>query len=260
MTFSVYPEDDARPRPEMDPSQRRRVLLWAAGAVVAILVLAAVGWLVFGDRGSGADQAATGSVTSAPVDTAGPDETAGTDPAVPSSAVASPAAASSPVATGGPGTPVPGLPVSYRVGSDLCPSVDFTPLSGLAGETSGAPAGEQKDYGESGYTDYSCLQRYAQGTANVQAEIFGDPGSTNTWYDTTRANAAGPADVTGTGAAAFDYLLPGNGIETYHLWVRDGNLGFGVTIQVKGARPPGPNTLRAAALNVAKSAMPKLRG
>jgi hypothetical protein len=252
MTFSPYPEDDAPTASQLEPSRRRRALIWAGGAAAAIVALAAAGWLVFGNNGPGQDRG-NGSVVM-PVPSASPSARASSRPAVPSRGT-NPGAPS-----GGPGTPAPGLPVSYRVGSDLCPSIDFAPLSGLPGQPSGNPAAQQKDYGESGYTDYSCLQKYDKGSGNVQAEIFGDPGSAGAWYDTTRANAVGPADVTGVGSAAFDYLLPGNDIETYHLWVRDGNLGFGVTIQVKGANLPGPNTLRASAVNVAKTSMPKLRG
>jgi hypothetical protein len=249
MTFSSYPEDDVPPaRP--DPSTRRRALIWAGGVSAAIVALAAAGWLVFGNNGSGPEPAAGGSVVT-PADS--PTGTA-TASQTPSRAVAPG------VPTGGPGTPAPGLPVSYRVATDLCPSVDFAPLSGLAGAASGGPGSGQKDYGESGYTDYSCLQKYVQGSANVQAEIFGDPAGAGAWYDSSRTNAVAPADVAGVGSAAFEYLVPGDRIETYRLWVRDGNLDFGVTVQVKGDNLPGPKTLRAAAVNVAKAAMPKLRG
>lgn len=257
MTFSPYPGDDA-PTARPDLPTRRRALSWAGGASVAIIVLASVGWLLFGDHGSGPYRGAGGPVVTT---AAAGDPSTGSTPAPASPASAGPSNPAGPGApTGGPGTPAPGLPVGYRVAGDLCPSVDFAPLSGLAGAASGGAASGQKDYGESGYTDYSCLQRYVQGSANVQAEIFGDPASAGAWYDSSRANAPGPADVPGVGSAAFEYLLPGDHIETYRLWVRDTNLGFGVTVQVRGDHLPGPNTLRASALSVAKAALPKLRG
>ena len=216
MTFSLYPEDDAPPQPEIEPAKRRRVLIWAgARPPRSWRWRRRVGW----------SSATTGRVRTqgngsvvmpaAPDDplTASPD---GTDSAAPSASASAgrsvpPSHSGSTAApTGGPGTPAPGLPVSYRVTSTLCPAVDFTPLSGLAGSASGGPEDQQKDYGESGYTDYSCLQRYGSGSANIQAEIFGSPASAGSWYDTTRANATGPADVAGVGTAAFEYLATGD--------------------------------------------------
>lgn len=265
MSFSLYPEDDAQSTGP-DPSTRRRALAWAGGASAAIVALAAAGWLVFGNNGPGPadDRAGPADVTPS-VSAPASDATAASasQPGTPASA-SRPAGPSRPAgsgaATGGPGTPAAGLPVSYRVATDLCPSVDFAPLSGLAGAASGGPGSGQKDYGDSGYTDYSCLQKYVHGSANVQAEIFGDVASAGAWYDSSRANAVAPADVSGLGSAGFEYLVPGDHIETYRLWVRDGNLVFGVTVQVKGDQLPGPNTLRASALNVARAALPKLRG
>jgi hypothetical protein len=142
----------------------------------------------------------------------------------------------------------------------LCPAVDFAPLSGLAGAASGIPQDQQKDYGESGYTDYSCLQRYAQGSGTIQAEIFSSAPTAGAWYDIARASATGPANVTGVGTASFDYLVPASNIETYRLWVHDGNLAFGVTIQVNVANPPNEARLRTAAVDLAKASIPKLRG
>jgi hypothetical protein len=249
MTYSPYPPDSATPaRQASPPGTRRRALLWAGGVAAAVVLLAAGGWLAFGRGGDNPPAAGSGTVAST---------TPGGDA---SSAPTAPANSTPGAPTGGPGTPAPGLPVTYRVGSELCPAVDFAPLSGLAGAPSGNPAASQKDYGDSGYTDYSCLQRYAQGSGNIQAEIFGNPEAAKGWYDMTQDNATGPVEVPGIGAAAFEFLLPGNGVETYRLWVRDGNLGFGVTIQVKGGTLPGKDPLRAAALGVARAAMPKLRG
>jgi hypothetical protein len=251
MTLSPYPQDSA-PEPSTPPVNRRRALIWAGGAAAAIVALAAVGWLAFGRNGSNPPPAAAATTVAASTTAEGAASSAAAPGTTASAAPGPP--------TGGPGTPAPGLPVSYRVGSDLCPAVDFAPLAGLAGTPSGNPAPSQKDYGDSGYTDYSCLQRYAQGSGNVQAEIFGNPDAAKAWYDMTQDNATGPAEVPGIGGAAFEFLLPGNGIETYRLWVRDGNLGFGVTIQVRGGTLPGVGPLRAAALSVARAAMPKLRG
>jgi hypothetical protein len=42
--------------------------------------------------------------------------------------------------------------------------------------------------------------------------------------------------------------------------VRDGKLGFGVTIQVKGANPPSGAKLRTTAVNLAKASIPELPG
>ncbi len=266
MTFSLYPEDEPPQQPELEPSKRRRMLIWAGGAAAAIVALAAGGWLVFGNHGPGADRSDNGSVVmpAAPQDpvTASPDSTGSAAPSgsAPASRSASPTHSGPAAPTGGPGTPAPGLPVSYRVTTTLCPAVNLAPLSGLAGTASGSPEDQQKDYGESGYTDYSCLQRYGQGSGNIQAEIFGSPSAAGAWYDTTRGNTTGTADVAGVGTAAFDYLVPGSNIETYRLWVRDGNLGFGVTIQVKGGNLPTAEKLRAAAVSVAKASIPKLRG
>ena len=48
--------------------------------------------------------------------------------------------------------------------------------------------------------------------------------------------------------------------DSYTLWVQDSNLYFGVTIRVKSGSLPSAATLRAAASNVAKATLPKLRG
>ncbi len=262
----MHSEDEAPQQPEIEPSKRRRMLVWAGGAAVVIVALVAGGWLVFANHGTGADRGDNGSVVmpAAPEDpvTASPDSTDSTAPAASASASrsVSPTHSGPAAPTGGPGTPAPGLPVSYRVTTTLCPAVDFAPLAGLAGTASGSPEDQQKDYGESGYTDHSCLQRYGQGSGNIQAEIFGSPTAAGAWNDTTRANTTGTADVTGVGTAAFDYLVSGSNIETYRLWVRDGNLGFGVTIQVKGANLPTQAKLRTAAVDIAKASIPKLRG
>lgn len=244
----AYPQQSAPPAPAGDAAKRRRVLTLVGGAVAVALALAIVGWLALG----------TGSATPAHTAAGGSTGPTATQPAA--TTAASPAGTTKGTPTGTAPSPAGPAAVRYRVGGDLCGAVDFAPLSGLAGQASGGPAGTHNDFLEFGYTDYSCLRRYAQGSGDVRAEIFGDAATAVTWYTFTRSSATGPASVAGLGTEAFDYLVAGSGAETYRLWVRDGNLGFGVTIEVKRAGLPSRDTLRAAAVKVARGAMPRLRG
>src|SRR5262245_20191850 len=109
-----------------------------------------------------------------------------------------------PTADGSP-SPAPVPAGYYRVASDLCAAIDFTPL----GTASGTPVADHSE--KSNYLVYTC----DRGPVTISALIFTQAGPAQAHFTDVRQNITGAAPVSGLGAEAF--------VAGTSLWVYDTN-------------------------------------
>lgn len=127
----------------------------------------------------------------------------------------------------------------YRVASDLCAAIDFTPL----GTASGEPIADRSE--KSNYVVYTC----DRGQVSVSALLFAEPGAAHAHFTDVRKNITGAAPVSGLGAEAF--------AAGTSLWVYDTNLVL--MVRFKSTGTSSTSELAAAAAGLARGSLPRLR-
>ena len=258
MTLSMFPEPVPEPEPaEPMPGSKRRFWL-ILGTVFAVLLFGgSATYLLISSSHSHSAASAPGTftppadgdtLTDAPSDdpSAAPDASASVGGRPSHGASATPGTTDSPP-PGGPGASV--APGAYHVADNLCPSVDLTKIKSAAGPPAGEPTDSQQ--GKSNYTDYGCSSHH-QGsggkvTVQVDAMIFADAAAASASFNDDKTPSVEP--VSGIGSSA----IGSTGGGPYYLIVLDGNLKFKIWTSVSNP------SMRQAAIDTAKSTLPKLR-
>jgi hypothetical protein len=237
------------------------VLWWSAGLLVVMLV--AVVAVALSGRTAAPRMVATAPAATSTVDAASgaPGPTAGA--AVTAGATASTTPTRTPT-TGPTATSAAAKPVRYRIDGDLCAAVDFAPAARFAAQPTSEPNADHSD--KSDFTVYTCDRSYAQSgvdlATNASASIYRDAATASSRYADTKAHAPAGSQVeqvSGLGTNAFGYLSVKGKARTYQLYVVDGNLQLGVRLKITTSSPPTTEALRAAAVDIARATLPKIK-